>query len=113
MNQFEVGKIRKILVKCSYKYAIYAKVPPFWVIFEVKNMEFPTGIVLILGSKICKFPTFIWWSFPGPATSLASNDMSDMLNLNCWVLGDNPQHVLSVKIVKSEMVDALNKAIME
>jgi hypothetical protein len=57
----------KILVKCSYKYAIYAKAPPFWVIFEVKNMEFPTGIMLILGSKICKFPTYLWWSFPGPS----------------------------------------------
>ena len=55
INQFEINKIRQILVKCSYKYAIYAKAPPFWVIFEVKNMEFPTGIVLILGSKICKF----------------------------------------------------------
>jgi hypothetical protein len=54
------------LVKCSYKYAIYAKAPPFGVIFEVKNMEFPTGIMLILGSKICKFPTYLWWSFPGP-----------------------------------------------
>jgi len=49
----------------------------------------------------------------GDYTSLASNDMSDMLNLNCWVLGDDPQRVFSVKIAKSETVDALKKAIME
>jgi len=39
--------------------------------------------------------------------------MSDTLNLNCWVLGDDPQRVFSVKIAKSETVDALKKAIME
>ena len=33
INQFEICKI---LVKCSYKYAIYAKAPPFWAIFRSK-----------------------------------------------------------------------------
>jgi hypothetical protein len=37
--------------------------------------------------------------------------MSDMLNLNCWVLGDDPQRVFSVKIAKSETVGGLKKAI--
>jgi hypothetical protein len=37
--------------------------------------------------------------------------MSDMLNINCWVLGDNPQRVFSLKIAKLEMVDALKKVI--
>ena len=44
---------------------------------------------------------------------LASNDTSDMLNLNCWVLGDDPQRIFSLKIAKSETVDALKKAIMD
>jgi hypothetical protein len=46
-------------------------------------------------------------------TSLASNNMSDMLNLNCWLLGDDPRRVFSVKIAKSETVDDLKKAIKE
>jgi hypothetical protein len=37
--------------------------------------------------------------------------MSDMLNLNCSVLGDDPQRVFSVKIAKSETVGGLKKAI--
>ena len=49
-----------------------------------------------------------------PATTiLAAKDMSDMLNLNCWVLGDDPERVFSVKIAKSETVDALKDAIKE
>ena len=36
-----------------------------------------------------------------------------MLNLNCWVLGDDPQRLFSVEIAKSETVYALKKAIME
>jgi hypothetical protein len=39
--------------------------------------------------------------------------MSDMLCLNCWVLGDDPQRVFSVKIAKSETIDALKKAVKE
>jgi len=44
---------------------------------------------------------------------LASNDMSDMLNLNCWVLGDDPQRVFPVEIAKAKTVGALKKAIKE
>jgi hypothetical protein len=39
--------------------------------------------------------------------------MSDVLNLNCWLLGDDPRRVFSVKIAKSETVDDLKKAIKE
>jgi hypothetical protein len=39
--------------------------------------------------------------------------MSNMLNLNCWVLGDDPQRVFSVKVAKSETVGALKEAIKE
>jgi hypothetical protein len=47
-----------------------------------------------------------------PATTiLAANHMSDMLNINCWVLGDDPQRVFSVEIAKTKMVDSLKKAI--
>ena len=34
-----------------------------------------------------------------------------MLNLNCWVLGDDLQRVFSVKIAKSDTVGGLKKAI--
>jgi hypothetical protein len=44
-------------------------------------------------------------------TSLASNNMSDMLNLNCWVLGNDRQRVFSVEIAKTKTVDGLKKAI--
>jgi hypothetical protein len=37
--------------------------------------------------------------------------MSDLLNLNCWVLGDDPQCVFSLKIAKSETINVLKKAI--
>jgi hypothetical protein len=37
--------------------------------------------------------------------------MSDMLNLNCWLLGDNPRRVFPVKIAKSETVGGLKEAI--
>jgi hypothetical protein len=37
--------------------------------------------------------------------------MSDMLNLNCWLLGDDPRRVFSVDIAKAKTVDALKKAI--
>lgn len=36
---------------------------------------------------------------------------SDILNLNCWVLGDHRPRVFSVKIARSEMVDALKDEI--
>jgi hypothetical protein len=39
--------------------------------------------------------------------------MSDMLNLNCWVLGDDPRRVFPVKIAGSETVGGLKKAIKE
>jgi hypothetical protein len=49
-----------------------------------------------------------------PATrSLASNNMSDMLNLNCWLLGDDPRRIFSVEIAKTKTVDGLKKAIKE
>jgi len=47
------------------------------------------------------FPDRVIWELLG-ASQKASNDMSDMLNLNCWVLGDDPQRIFSVKIAKSE-----------
>jgi hypothetical protein len=37
--------------------------------------------------------------------------MSDFLNLNCWVLGDDAQRVFSLKIAKSETINVLKKAI--
>ena len=43
-----------------------------------------------------------------PATvNLTPNDISDMLNLNCWVLGD-PLPIFSVKIAKSETVSLIS-----
>lgn len=44
---------------------------------------------------------------------LAANNMSDMLNLNCWVLGDDPQRVFPVKIASSETVGGLKDAIKD
>jgi hypothetical protein len=38
--------------------------------------------------------------------------MSNILELNCWVLGDDPHCVFPVKIASSEMVGYLRKAIM-
>jgi hypothetical protein len=46
-----------------------------------------------------------------PTTSLASNNMSDMLNLNCWLLGDDPRRVIPVEIAKTKTVGGLKKAI--
>jgi hypothetical protein len=37
--------------------------------------------------------------------------MSDLLNLNCWVVGDNPQRVFFVEIAKTKMIKVLKKAI--
>jgi hypothetical protein len=39
--------------------------------------------------------------------------MSHILHLNCWVLGDDPQHVFSVEIAKTKTVDGLKDAILE
>jgi hypothetical protein len=39
--------------------------------------------------------------------------MSDMLNLTCWLLGDDPRRVFPVKIAKSETVGGLKEAIKE
>jgi len=36
-----------------------------------------------------------------------------MLNLNCWVIGDDPKRVFSVEIAKTKTVAALKKAIKE
>jgi hypothetical protein len=36
-----------------------------------------------------------------------------MLNINCWVLGDDPERVFSIKIAKSETIDVLKDAIKE
>jgi hypothetical protein len=52
-----------------------------------------------------------------PATEiLAAKNMSDMLNLNCGVLGDDPlrpHFVFPIKIAKSETVGGLKKAIKD
>ena len=49
-----------------------------------------------------------------PATAIfVAINMSDTLILNCWALGDDPRRVFSVKIAKSETVDALKKAIKD
>ncbi|KIM72350.1 hypothetical protein PILCRDRAFT_93498 [Piloderma croceum F 1598] len=37
--------------------------------------------------------------------------MSDMLNLNCWLLGDDPRRVFPVEIAKTKTVGGLKKAI--
>jgi hypothetical protein len=37
--------------------------------------------------------------------------MSNILELNCWVLGDAPRRVFPVKIASSETVGYLKKAI--
>ena len=39
--------------------------------------------------------------------------MSDTLNLYCWVLGDDSQHIFAVKIAGTETVIALKDAIKE
>lgn len=39
--------------------------------------------------------------------------MSDMLNLNCWLLGDDPQRVFPVEIAKTKTVGGLKKAIKD
>jgi hypothetical protein len=36
-----------------------------------------------------------------------------MLDINCWVLGDDPKRVFSVEIAKTKTVDALKDAIKE
>jgi len=36
-----------------------------------------------------------------------------MLNINCWVLGNDPKQVFSVEIAKTKTVDALKDAIKE
>src|ERR1700720_5055208 len=44
---------------------------------------------------------------------IPSSDPERMLNLNCWVHGDEPQNVFPVKIARDETVGALKKAIKE
>jgi hypothetical protein len=39
--------------------------------------------------------------------------MSNILELNCWVLGDDPRRVFSVEIVISKTVSALKKLIKD
>jgi hypothetical protein len=39
--------------------------------------------------------------------------MSNILELNCWVLGDDPRHVFPVKIATSETIGYLKKAIKD
>ena len=38
--------------------------------------------------------------------------MSNILELNCWVIGDEPHGVFPVKIASSEMVGYMRKAIL-
>jgi Crinkler effector protein N-terminal domain len=37
--------------------------------------------------------------------------MSNILQLNCWAIGDDPRHVIPIKIASSETVGTLKKAI--
>jgi hypothetical protein len=39
--------------------------------------------------------------------------MSDSLELNCWVLGDDPSRVFAVKIARSEVVSFLKETIKD
>ena len=39
--------------------------------------------------------------------------MSDTLNLNCWVLGDDPKRIFPVKIAKRKTVGGLKDAIKD
>ena len=39
--------------------------------------------------------------------------MSNILVLNCWVLGDGPNHIFTVKIEHTETVSILRKAIKD
>jgi len=39
--------------------------------------------------------------------------MSNILELNCWVIGDDPRHVIPIKIASSETVGTLKKAIKD
>jgi hypothetical protein len=47
------------------------------------------------------------------ALATASNNMADMLNLNCWLLGGDPRRVFPVEIAKTKTVGGLKKAIKE
>jgi hypothetical protein len=38
--------------------------------------------------------------------------MSNILELNCWVIGDEPHSIFPVKIASSEMVGYMRKAIL-
>jgi hypothetical protein len=38
--------------------------------------------------------------------------MSNILELNCWVIGDEPHSVFPVKIASSETVGYMRKAIL-
>ena len=42
-----------------------------------------------------------------------SRMMSNILELNCWVIGDDPRHVIPIKIASSETVGTLKKAIKD
>ena len=42
-----------------------------------------------------------------------SSTMTDILDLNCWILGDEPERVFTVKIASSETVSTLKDAIKE
>jgi hypothetical protein len=42
-----------------------------------------------------------------------SRTMSNILELNCWVIGDDPRHVIPIKIASSETVGTLKKAIKD
>ena len=46
-----------------------------------------------------------------PATaSLASNNMSDVLELNCWLLGEDPPPIFIVEIAKAKTIYGLKRA---
>lgn len=47
---------------------------------------------------------------PSSATTLT---MSDLLKLNCWILGDEPECIFLVKIAKIETVYTLKRAVID
>ena len=42
---------------------------------------------------------------------LVAQNMSDILVLNCWILGDASQNAFTIKIANSEKVDSLKEEI--
>ena len=47
----------------------------------------------------------------GAAADHNSRTMSNILELNCWVIGDDPRHVILVEVPSSKTVGYLKKAI--